>query len=148
MGAVRLRVQTQNTTSSVLSPFKLSNISIFIYSQYFQPLFPFLSSPETLQTVHHHHHHHLNVHPCPDVHCCVQCWMWVMWLSPGTKETVYCPASVCLISASVSLYLWRWNIRITTPTAVCSTIPSATRLNITSTSLNSVTRVQVSQRWY
>ncbi len=73
--------------------------------------------------------------------------MWVMWLSPGTKETVYCPASVCLISASVSLYLWRWNIRIKTPTAVCSTIPSATRLNIW-TSANSVTHVQVQQCWY
>ncbi len=54
---------------------------------------------------------------------------------------------MCLISASVSLYLWRWNIRITTPTAVCSTIPSATRRHITSTSLNSVTHVQVQQRF-
>ncbi len=57
----------------------------------------FLSSTETVLH-HHHHHHHI-------VHCCVLWWMWVMWLSPGTKETVYCPASVCLISASVSLYL-------------------------------------------
>ncbi len=69
----------------------------------------FLSLAETLHNVLHPHHHHSRI-----VHCCVQWWMWVMWLSPGTKETVYCPASVCLISASVSLYLWRWNIRITT----------------------------------
>ncbi len=62
---------------------------------------------------------------------------------------------MCLISASVSLYLWRWNIRITTPTAVCSTIPSATRPHIWTsatrphiwTSLNSVTRVQVQQQF-
>ncbi len=53
---------------------------------------------------------------------------------------------MCLISASVSLYLWRWNIRITTPTAVCSTIPSATRPHIW-TSLNSVTHVQVQQQF-
>ncbi len=53
---------------------------------------------------------------------------------------------MCLISASVSLYLWRWNIRITTPTAVCSTIPSATRRDIW-TSLNSVTHVQVQQQF-
>ncbi|KAL1252075.1 hypothetical protein QQF64_019871, partial [Cirrhinus molitorella] len=46
-----------------------------------------------------------------------------------------------MISAPVFLYLWRWNIRIKTPTAVCSTIPSATRLNIW-TSANSVTHVQ------
>ncbi len=92
----------------------------------------FLSSAETPHNVLHHHL----------VHWCVQWWMWVMWLSPGTKETVYCPASVCLISASVSLYLWRWNIWIKTPTAVCSTIPSATRQDIW-TSVNSVTHVQV-----
>ncbi len=54
---------------------------------------------------------------------------------------------MCLISASVSLYLWRWNIRIKTPTAVCSTIPSATRPDITSTSLNSVNHVQVQQQF-
>ncbi len=53
---------------------------------------------------------------------------------------------MCLISASVSLYLWRWNIRITTPTAVCSTIPSATRPHIW-TSLNSVIHVQVQQQF-
>ncbi len=53
---------------------------------------------------------------------------------------------MCLISASVSLYLWRWNIRIKTPTAVCSTIPSATRLNIW-TSVKSVTHVQVQQQF-
>ncbi len=53
---------------------------------------------------------------------------------------------MCLISASVSLYLWRWNIRIKTPTAVCSTIPSETRPHIW-TSLNSVTHVQVQQQF-
>jgi len=66
----------------------------------------------------------------------------VMWLSPGIKDPVYCPTSVCLISTWVSLCLWMWNMRIKTPTSVCWTIPSATRLNI-STSLNSVTHVQV-----
>ncbi len=107
-----------------------------IFSRVFQLVCLFLSLAETLHNVLHHHHQ------SRIVHCCVQWWMWVMWLSPGTKETVYCPASVCLISASVSLYLWRWNIRIKTPTAVCSTIPSATRPHIW-TSLNSVTHVQV-----
>ncbi len=110
----------------------LFNLSVF------QLVCLFLSSPETLHSV----LHHLKHQQTRIVHYCVQCWMWVMWLSPGTKETVYCPASVCLISASVSLYLWRWNIRIKTPTAVCSTIPSATRPHIW-TSLNSVTHVQV-----
>ncbi|XP_056614422.1 uncharacterized protein LOC130429723 [Triplophysa dalaica] len=33
-----------------------------------------------------------------------------MRVSPGTKERVYCPAPVCLISTSDSLYLSMWNI--------------------------------------
>jgi len=119
---------------------------IMFFFHVFKVFWLFLSLSETLYKIHHHHHHHHH-QDHPDVHWCVQLWMWVMWLSPGTKETVYCPASVCLISASVSLYLWRWNIRIKTPTAVCWTIPSETRLNIW-TSLNSVTHVQVRQSWY
>ncbi len=114
------------------------NLSLFSYV--LQLLCRFLSSPETLQHVLHQFHSRI-------VHCCVQWWMWVMWLSPGTKETVYSPPLEHLISASVSLYLWRWNIRIKTPTAVCSTIPSATRPHIW-TSLNSVTRVQVHKLWW
>ncbi len=112
-------------------------ILIDLYFSVSQLIFPFLSLLVTVLKILHHQDLQR-----PDVCCCVQWWMWVMWLSPGTKETVYCPASVCLISASVSLYLWRWNIRIKTPTAVCSTIPSATRPHIW-TSLNSVTHVQV-----
>ncbi len=122
------------------------NDIVFIYIvSCFKLVCLFLSSAVTLHTVHHHHHHHH--HQSRIVHCCVQWWMWVMWLSPGTKETVYCPASVCLISAAASLYIWRWNIRIKTTTAVCSTIPSATRPD-TWTSVNYVTHVQVQQRSY
>ncbi len=106
----------------------------------FQLICLFLSSLVICHNVLYHHHQ------CQNLHCCAQRWMWVMWLSPGSKETVYCPASVCLISASVSLYLWRWNIRIKTPTAVCSTIPSETRPDIW-TSVNSVRHMQVGQRW-
>ncbi len=67
--------------------------------------------------------------------------MWEMWLSSGTKGTVYCPASVCLISASVSLYLWKSSVWMI-PTAVSWRIHSPTGLNI-STSLKSVWHVQV-----
>ncbi|KAL1251645.1 hypothetical protein QQF64_019441 [Cirrhinus molitorella] len=48
--------------------------------------------------------------------------------------------SVSNLSISLSL-LWRLNIRIKTPTAVCSTILSATRLNMW-TSVHSVSHVQ------
>jgi len=53
----------------------------------------------------------------------------------------------CVWSQHQSLSTSEGNIRIKTPTAVCWTIPSATRLNIW-TSLNSVTHVQVRQCWY
>ncbi|XP_042605776.1 uncharacterized protein LOC122141746 [Cyprinus carpio] len=58
------------------------------------------------------------------------------------RKQFYCPASVFLISAAASLYIWRWNIRIKTATAVSSTITSATRLNIW-TLVNSVRYTQV-----
>ncbi|KAL0199146.1 hypothetical protein M9458_007686, partial [Cirrhinus mrigala] len=83
-------------------------------------LFPSLSSPVTP-------HHHLKDRQAPDVCCCVQ---WRML----HKKLVYSLPSTSLSSTPPSLYIWRWNMRTTTPTAVCSTIPSVTRLNI-STSL-------------
>lgn len=100
-----------------------------------QLLCPFLTSPATL----HRLLHHLKRHRAPDVCCCVQWWMWHRWLSPGTEDPGYSPPSASLSSTPPSLYIWRWNMRITTPTAVCSAIPSATRLDI-STFLSSVTQ--------
>lgn len=97
----------------------------------------FLTLPEIITNVLHHQ--------WPNVGWCVQCRMWVTCFSPGTKETVYTPTSVCLISAAESFFIWRWNNhRIKTHTDVCSTILQANRLNI-STSHKPVRDVKVRQ---
>lgn len=110
---------------------------MFFLLLFFQLVCPLLSSQRNQRQFKILHHQHQSLSVC----WTVLCWTWVMRVSPGTKETVYSPASVSLISTTASICTWSvWII----PTAALWLIHSPTKLH-TSTTRNTVRDVQVSQ---